>query len=287
MSSAELVLTAGYYERTSKHCLVLCKNEEEALILFPERLKDGSHKVYKRDLKDIELDDLAKDLSWKNGCEFGSFWKDLDGNVCLCIAREEGKMGVIFDLTDIPLQMNEVWNSSDIRDLVKVEYVNLSEDVMYALTYDEARESIGYLVYKHYALHGEKEEQEEQQEQKKVTSMGQGKKSFVDANKEAAIIAAKLELGRTVIDRAVKLLEKVGVDQAFVKSPLGPIAVANALRLVQANVDVLEQDALAVVVDAAMLAGADHAIQSLQLRKIANEMFEGLTIPKILKKSDV
>lgn len=100
----------------------------------------------------------------------------------------------------------------------------------------------------------------------------------VEQNKEAAIIAAKMEAGRIINKQVIKQAAKYVPFwvKGYLDSPLAPIALANATAMLA---NYTNDNRLKKISEFMLLASADTTIQSFNLDKIIDDVLSGVKLP--------
>lgn len=138
-----------------------------------------------------------------------------------------------------------------------------------------------------FALH------KDQIEQTKTTKKGstimekvkQTAKKTVSQNKEAAIIASKMEAGRILNKQVLKQAAKHVPFWAkgYLDSPLAPIIIANAAAMLGNHTGNTKVQKLSELM---LLAAADTTVQSFNLDKIIDDALAGIKLPAGILDAD-
>ena len=101
----------------------------------------------------------------------------------------------------------------------------------------------------------------------------------VDQNKEALIIASKMEAGRIINKQVLKQLSPhlPFFLQGYTKSPLAPIVAANLVAMVANHT---QNQKLSKVSELMLLGAADSGVASFNLDKIVDDILAGIKLPK-------
>jgi hypothetical protein len=100
----------------------------------------------------------------------------------------------------------------------------------------------------------------------------------VDQNKEAAIIAAKMEAGRVINKQVIKQAAKHVPFWAkgYLDTPLAPVVLANAVAMLGNHTGNAKVQKVAELM---LLAAADVTVQSFNLDKIIDDVLSGIKLP--------
>ena len=116
---------------------------------------------------------------------------------------------------------------------------------------------------------------------KKETFMSKLKSTTVttiEQNKEAALIAAKMEAGRVLNKQIIKQLTPhlPFFIQGYAKSPLAPVVVANIVAMIGNHTN---NEKVRKVGELMLLGAADATVQSFNLDKIIDDILKGIKLP--------
>lgn len=100
----------------------------------------------------------------------------------------------------------------------------------------------------------------------------------VDQNKEAAIIAAKMEAGRVINKQVIKQAAKHVPFWAkgYLDTPLAPVVLANAVAMLGNHTGNAKVQKVSELM---LLAAADVTVQSFNLDKIIDDVLSGIKLP--------
>jgi len=100
----------------------------------------------------------------------------------------------------------------------------------------------------------------------------------IDQNKEAAIIAAKMEAGRVINKQVIKQAAKHVPFWAkgYLDTPLAPVVLANAVAMLGNHTGNAKVQKVSELM---LLAAADVTVQSFNLDKIIDDVLSGIKIP--------
>lgn len=106
-----------------------------------------------------------------------------------------------------------------------------------------------------------------------------------DQNKEALIIASKMEAGRIINKQVLKQLSPhlPFFLQGYTKSPLAPIVAANLVAMVANHT---QNQKLSKVSELMLLGAADSSVTSFNLDKIVDDILAGIKLPKGVLDTD-
>lgn len=100
----------------------------------------------------------------------------------------------------------------------------------------------------------------------------------IDQNKEAAIIAAKMEAGRVINKQVIKHVAKHVPFWAkgYLDTPLAPVVLANAVAMLGNHTNNAKVQKVSELM---LLAAADVTVQSFNLDKIIDDVLSGIKLP--------
>lgn len=100
----------------------------------------------------------------------------------------------------------------------------------------------------------------------------------IEQNKEAALIAAKMEAGRVLNKQVIKQLTPhlPFFVQGYAKSPLAPVIVANIVAMIGNHTN---NEKVRKVGELMLLGAADATVQSFNLDKIIDDILKGIKLP--------
>ena len=100
----------------------------------------------------------------------------------------------------------------------------------------------------------------------------------IEQNKEAALVAAKMEAGRVLNKQIIKQLTPhlPFFIQGYAKSPLAPVVVANIVAMIGNHTN---NEKVRKVGELMLLGAADATVQSFNLDKIIDDILKGIKLP--------